>query len=158
MKRFIALLVAVVLFFTSSVSYADSELNLPDVPKAVLTPMEKDDKAPYQGVLLSADAIANIIADYKAFDEKLRIELERVQGEADAQKRFELGNLKAICDADKKILQTQIDKDARDKKMLIDRQKKLEKASKNVLLFTLLGAGAGVLVAGLGFYGVSQLR
>jgi hypothetical protein len=152
------LFIIILILFTPSVARGqDTPLDLQEIPEAVLTPMEKDDRAPYQGVLLSPDAIANIIAEYRAFGEKLRIELERVQGEADAQKRFEIENLTAMCVADKKILQSEIDNDKRENKILIERQKKLEKANKSVLTWTLVGAGLGVLVTGLGYYGISRL-
>jgi hypothetical protein len=107
--------------------------------------------------LLSPDAIANIIADYKAFGDKLKVEFDRVKAEEDANKRFELGNLTATCEADKKIIRAEADDAERRNAILVQEQKRLEKSEKSVKTWTLLGLAAGVLVGSLSFYGVSSL-
>lgn len=155
-RRFFSLLLAFVVFF-SAFHVRAQDVVLPDIPEAVLTPMEKEDKAPYQGVLLSPDAIANIIADYKTFDDKMKLQLEKATAEADASKKFAVSELTATCEADKKIISENVADAERRNKILIDEQKKLEKSQKNVLTWTIAGAAAGLAVGILGFFAVSSL-
>lgn len=151
MNRLISMFVVMVIFFTSATTRAN-EISLTEIPDAVLTPLEQGEKAPYQGVLLSDVAIATIIAEYKAFEESLKIEIDKANAESEARKKFEIENLTATCDADKKILFAQIEDDKRREKILLDRQKKLENSSnKSVVTWTLIGVGAGALITLAGF-------
>lgn len=142
-SKIFAFFLICILCCISTTTYADDQFEL---SSAVITPLEKNEKAPYQGILLSPEAIANIIADYKAFEEKMKIELERQKREEEAQKKFEINNIISTCNADKKILDAKLKRSEGDNKLLLEEQKKLEKSQKNVLIWTLAGTGAGILV------------
>lgn len=154
MKKLIAFLLVIVFLFAAAPARAQDVPVLPDVPDAVLAPLDQYDLAPYRGVLLSPDAIANIIADYKTFGDKLRIELERVKAEDEANKKFAIDELTASCTTDKTIANEKLADAERRNKMLLDEQDKLEKSKKNVKAWALGGVAVGLVVGMLGFYGV----
>jgi hypothetical protein len=74
-----------------------------------ITPLKKDDKAPYDGVLLNAQATAQIIADKQSVPEQIKLEVDKAVGVEQANSTFKLAELKSTTDADKKTLQAKVD-------------------------------------------------
>lgn len=154
--KFISIIVALSLF-ASSTSFADSpfpkrKLSLPilEAPEperklgAVISPMARGNKAPFTGVLLSPQAVAEIIAEFSAFEELLKIELEKLNEQNEAELERKLKNLNIEHEADKKILLVQLE--TRDKEVLnLGKQLQEEIDNRpNVFLWTSLGVLGGI--------------
>jgi hypothetical protein len=155
MKQVIAIML--LLSMTATVSAQDVPVvpNVPEVP--LLTPMEVGDKAPYKGVLLSPPAIADIIAEYKTFGDRLRLEIEKAQAEERAKGTMAVDSLKVQCDTDRKVAEAQVAEIEGRNKVLIKEQKRLERSQRNLTTWTVTGVALGLLVGTLGTFGVVRL-
>jgi hypothetical protein len=129
-----------------------------DVPAedvgATTAPLERGDKAPFTGVLLSPLAVATIVAERDAFDERIAIEVRKAKAECQARCDHKLRGQRIGCDADKKTLKASLD----ERKKRIDVLQRTiadeEKKSKpNVWLW----AGGGALTGALSTVGVFLL-
>jgi hypothetical protein len=162
MRRTLACLVTCAVLSTATVALADDppkiDIAAIEAPEedvgAATAPLEKGDEAPFTGVLLSPKAAATIVAERNAFDERIKIEVQRARAECQAKCDYSLKKAKISCDADRKTMQASLD----ERKKRIDVLQKTiadeEKKSKpNVWLW----AGGGALTGALGTVGVFLL-
>lgn len=110
MKKFTAILIAITLFFFSFHVYAEdpTELSFGAAGIGRISPMNKGDKAPFNGVLLDAEAAAKIIVNQKEAENKCKIEIEKEVGIAEAKLLLDLENIKASRDALQKELDVRV--------------------------------------------------
>lgn len=126
-----------------------------DVGSAV-SPMKKDDRAPFSGVLLSPRAIATILSQFRNQKEQTKIEVDHAVSVERAQQEYKISELKTSTETDKKILEAQLA--ARKKEILIldERLKKEESSKANLPLWTGVGVGGGIAITILTVFAISS--
>jgi hypothetical protein len=121
-------------------------------PGAVITPMQKDQKAPYSGTLFSPKSIAIVIAELQMLPKKCKIEVDTAAARCKADADLQLGMCNNACDASSKILNSRLKMlegvEAVDKKRIAE----LEKQQTNPLIWALGGVVGGVVVTGVIVY------
>ncbi len=158
-----ALLVATVLV-TSVPVYADP---LPEAPALVvgepdigpaISPMKKGQTAPFTGVLLSPKASATITVELDSIAEKVVIEVARARAEEQAVCAYKVNETKIKLDADLKVALAMYGAKRDENKILSERLKKVEDDRPNVLLWTGLGAGGGIVLTVLTIFAVNSAQ
>jgi hypothetical protein len=113
-----------------------------------VAPVKKGQPAPFDGTLLSPEAVATVVADRQATTETTKAETTRVQSEEQAKCKFTVDEAKASADA--KLTVTDANLGAEKKKAVaLNIALKKEIASRpNVAVWTVMGGivGAGVTV------------
>lgn len=139
MKKFIAVLTFVSFF--ASVASAE---------EAQMSPLKKAEPAPYDGVLLTPQAVADIIADIATKNDEQQAAVKRAVGETEAQCRYHENEVRIKLEADNKIVQAQLEGRNRENKLLNESLKKAEDRQSNPALWAgvgvVLGAAATVLI------------
>lgn len=130
------------------------QLNEPSVGKAI-SPLKMGQKAPFTGLLLSPEAIADMIAELNSIPEQIEIEKKKTLETCEAQCTFKLEWSKIESNTDNKILNARVEAEERQNKILVERVKELEDDKSNLLLWTAGGAVVGVLTTILIVFGVS---
>jgi hypothetical protein len=143
------------LFITNTAFAAEIVIDEALVPSAdpTIMPLKKDQPAGFDGVLLSPEAVARIIADKETAT--LQAEAEKKQAievcQADAQQI--LNKTKITLEADKGILQAERDKALKDAQQLQDALKKEVNNRPNMLFWSgvsvIVGVAATILVVKL---------
>lgn len=165
-KRITAFIVslAMILGLIGTAAAADKGLTFPDVvvptgekdPGSAISPMKKNDKAPFTGVLLSPRAVATIITQINNVDEQIGIEVEKARSEEKAQCEFKTSELKTTFEADKKILVAYVDAGQRDIVSLREQLAKSETSQANLAFWVGMGFVGGVLITLVTVYAVSH--
>ena len=102
--RTISALTAAAMLAMTVPAYAD-----PPTAAPVVSPINKDQPAPFSGILLSPPAAAMVIAAKDAAAASLKLAVQH-QYEVDmAQMKFQLDQANTTCTGDKAVLQAQID-------------------------------------------------
>jgi len=165
MKKLINFLFITIFIFVNSFAYAQT-VQLPNIETpqgekdvgAAISPLKADQKAPFTGVLLSPRATAIIVTELNNFDEKLRLELSKQKQEDDATCQFTTSEQKAQNDADIAIKQAQLDASLKDRKVLEEEIRNLEKSQTSKELWYALGAGSGIVVTVLTVVAISYAK
>jgi len=93
--------------FVSQIIYADEVPSTPPPPTQIspsyLSPLKLGEPAPFDGLLLSESAAAEIIADRKLFPEKIIIETNKVRDSERNNCKLQLGEAKTTCDQTRAI-------------------------------------------------------
>ena len=150
MKRLISSLLVASMLATSAPAWADGPTTAPTV-----TPLIKGQPAPYTGVLMSPEAVAQVIAQNDTAAQALKL---AVQHQADldaAQLKFQLDTLTTTCTADKNDLQAQVDDGKKQINILNDQLKK-ETGGPSPPVWIGLGAAGGVVATILIVFAVGK--
>lgn len=164
MKNKIISAVLLASFTMSKVSSAQELTKLPKIetpygeidPGEAISPMNKGQKAPFSGVLLTPKAIAKVIVDLKSIDDKVKLETDntiRVQQELCLR---DATQTKITVDADKKILMASIDEKMRTIG-LYEEQLKKESRKMDPGLLVGIGIVVGVSLTTLSALAISQI-
>ena len=116
---------------------------------AAISPMKKGQIAPFTGILLSPKATATIIAQLNSTQDLIKIEVDHARAEEQAKCEFRVSETVTHCEADKKILQAQVDEQNKRIGIVTDALKKEEANRPNTPLWVGLGTGLG-FVLGVG--------
>lgn len=111
---------------------------------AAISPMKKGQAAPFTGVLLSPKAVASVITELNSFNERLKIETDRVYGESKAQCNYEINAIKIKADADARIAQAKLDESLKRVEIFENAAKELQSSSSDPVLWGGLGFGLGI--------------
>jgi len=160
LKRLVFSLVTLAILVVSTNSLADppAAFELPPPPPAsssepdvgaAISPMRRGQIASFTGLLLSPRAVAEIVARLNSIGDQIKIEVERAEAEQKAKHDFAVAEARARYEADKKVLQVQVDYANKQAVVLNDIIKQQEANKPNVPLWAGLGAGVG-LVVGVG--------
>ena len=128
--------------------------------KARIAPLFPGDPAPFTGVLFSTRATATVLAEIESFDDKLAIEVQKVQRDADARKKFELSELDAKRTREKEVVKSELDSQTKVNERLKSDLKKAQDDLANApnrLVWASLGVAGGVLVTVLITFAVNQV-
>ncbi len=110
--------------------------------------MRKGQIAPFTGVLLSPRALATVVAELNAIQDRIKIEVDLAVGIAEAQCDFEVAETENRLGTDKRILQAQLNENQKRIAILNEQLKKEEDNRTNAPLWIGLGVGGG-FVAGV---------
>jgi hypothetical protein len=150
MKRFISSLLVASVLASSVPAWADEPRASPTV-----SPLQKGQPAPYTGVLLSPEAVAQVVAEKDTAKKEVELAVKHQSALDAAQKKFELDQLVSTCAADKKILQAQVDDNLRQIKILDDQLKK-QSSGPSPTFWVGLGAVGGIVLTVATVFAVSQ--
>lgn len=117
----------------------------PDVGPAV-SPLRWGQKAPFTGVLLSPEAIAKIIADVKATPAAIEIEVQRERKVQQALADHRVEQARIVADADRKVLEAQLEFSRRENTLLLERLEEVESDQPNMALWVGGAFVGGVVV------------
>lgn len=152
MKRFISMLLTVsMLSMPFSVYAEESESH------AIVTPLSKDQPAPWPGILFSTDAVAKVIADKEAAEKEKELAVQHQIDLSTAQLKFEIDKITSTCIADKSILTAQLEYQKNQVKILND-QIKNQSSGPTPVTWLALGTGAGVVLTVLTVFAISQAQ
>lgn len=171
-KVVIALLVFLSNLLFPKLSFAEetnvkTEDNIPDVllsniidSEGVITPLKKNQRAPYDGVLLSPVAVATIITQIKSFQDQAKLDLEFEKKQEQANCQYRIDELTTTCNTDKKVLMAQLDQQKSQIDVLSKQLDSELKNKPNVQLWTGIGVGVGFVVgvglSALTIYAIGQ--
>jgi sensor c-di-GMP phosphodiesterase-like protein len=124
MKRFTACVTLLALLAPAVPAWAaDAVVPAPSMTP-VISPLKQGQVAPYAGVLLSPGAVAQLVAQQDTVQAAIQLVVQH-QVEVDAaQQKYALDTQQTTCDADKKVLQAQVDDGKRQVVVLTDQLKK----------------------------------
>jgi hypothetical protein len=125
-------------------------------PGAATSPLRKGQPAPFTGVLLSPAAVASIIAEFKSFDGKIALEVDKAKKDAAASCDFTMKEAATACTTDKKILTAAIEaRDSRINLLETDLKKTVDSMPSRTIWFG-LGVVGGIVLTVATVYVVSQ--
>ena len=154
-----------ILAFLSDKAYAEEKtitlqgVAVPSVNEDVgttISPMNKGQKAPFSGVLLSPLAVATVIADQNAAKEKIKIEIKKEHDTQVEICRKEKTDIQISSDADKKIFQLDSEEKTKSLKALEEQLKKEIENRPNRVFWTGVGMVGGAAVSILTTYVIMQ--
>lgn len=167
-KKIISIILCFVIVFGYNIksAYAE-EVVIPYVPVvtvpageqdvgSAVSPMKKDDRAPFTGVLLSPRAIATILSQFRNQKEQTKIEVDHAVSVERTQQEFKLAEVKTTLETDKKILESQLLARKKEINILDERLKKEESSKANIPLWTGIGVGGGIAVTVLTVFALSS--
>lgn len=155
--KFIAVIMLSVAMMASSAHAQEIVVDLlPDVPDVELVPLKKSDQAPVSGVLLPASAVATIVSEFEQFNERIKLEVDKVTRESNAKLTYEIAACSTAAKAEKDISDARVQRQAKYNLDLIDQVAKLEKNRPSRKVWFLLGTAAGVLVTGAAFFAIER--
>lgn len=159
----ILILVTALSVMTPVLSRAENfELPQIDVPTTeqdvgeAISPLKKGDKAPFSGVHLSPRAVAKIKVELDSFDDKLKIETDRVAGEVTANFEKKLADAETRAETEKKIADAKLEYNDYIIKQLDKRLQEEVNSRPNVIWVIAGTAVVTAAVTTLIFYAASQ--
>ena len=155
MRRSITSLALIATLFIPSLSYADTTTAF--IPP-VITPLTKGTPAPFTGILLTPEAVANVIASANECPKRIQVEVDRVQGEERAQCDKKIADAQADSKRDKAVFQAGIDQRDGTIKDLLIRLDKSEQSRGNTWLWVSGGVLGGAILATLSIVVVSAVK
>jgi len=125
-------------------------------PGKAISPMRKDQKAPFTGVLLSPAAVADIIVEIQSMEENIHIEVSNAVQKQLAECDKKVSDVKTQLGADKKILQAEIEEKNKSIFILNDQLKKEKDAQTSPVIWAGIGTLGGIVVTLLTVFAVSK--
>lgn len=166
LSRIISTLLTASMLFTSTAAFSQSVPSPDPEPEdtiAKIAPLKKGHVAPFAGVLFSPKAAATVITEYETFDQRIKVEVDKVIKTESAKRHFEVNEANSKCITSKTLLQADIDAKASEIKRLnidlIAAKKDAANAIANApsrLLWTGIGVAAGAATAILITFAVTQ--
>lgn len=120
-----------------------------------IAPVNKEQPAPFTGVLFSPEAVAKVIAQQDAQALALKLEVQHQADVDSAQLRFQLDGLTTTCNADKGVIQAQLDA-SKQQYALLNEQLKKTSSGPSVAVWVGVGFAAGTLLTVLTVFAVSK--
>lgn len=150
MKKAVSTLLVVSMLTLSMNAFADQ------ISPAIIAPLQKGQPAPWTGVLISPQAVGQIVSQV---DELKAQQDLAVQHQADvdaAQQKFQIDQLTTTCTGDKSVLQAQLTDANSQNKILTDQLSKTT-GGPGAGLWIGLGAAGGIVVTLLTVFAVSKV-
>jgi hypothetical protein len=155
MKRIISSLLVASMLATSVPAWADPTPPPTVDPAPVVSPLIKGQPAPYTGVLLSPEAVAQVIAEKDTAAAALALAVKHQADLDAAQLKYQVDQLTTTCTADKSILQAQVD-DNKKQIIILNDQLKKTTGGPGAPVWIGLGAVGGVVVTVLTVFAIGK--
>lgn len=121
----------------------------------VVVPISKGKPAPFDGVLLTTEAAAKIVAHSQACDERTAIEVERAKSEQKARDDKRLADAAADAEHVKAVLEASLHAREADLSAMTKRLEEAEKAKDKIWMWGVGGLIAGAAVSIITIFVVS---
>ena len=128
----------------------------PDDP-GMISPLLKDQKAPFPGILFSPRAAASMSTDISTMKDKVKIEVDAAVHTAEAKKDFLYNELKIQCVSDRSRLEANIDANQKKIQILEADLKKAIDATPSRSTWFGIGAASGIVFTLATAFAVSRL-
>lgn len=122
-----------------------------------IVPMRKGEQAPFTGVLLSPEGVANTIADSEAKVDAESARQQHVCAEKIIKLEGTANQAKIKCDSELLRVNAQLESCKRMESEYIRRIEELEKNKPNVWLWFWSGVVGGTVLGGLTFFAISPM-
>lgn len=122
----------------------------------IITPLRKDQKAPYDGVLLNPTAVASVIATIQSIPDTIAVEVKKEVNEEKAHSKLALDNLHADLKYEKETSKIRIDSLNGQVDTLTKQIKKVESEKPNLPIWIGAGFIGGIVVTVLTVFAVNQ--
>lgn len=122
-------------------------------PGASVSPLKKNQRAPFTGVLLSPMAVALLTTKLNSLDEEIQLELNKLRAELMAEMKLKLDNQKSTYEADISILNSNLESVTAQRQSLYEQlQNEIKNRPSKPLWFSLgvlsgVGLTIGILFA-----------
>ena len=120
-----------------------------DTSQPAVAPVKKGQPVPFDGTLLSPEAVATVIADKQASEETAKAETTRVQSEERAKCKFTVDEAKATSDAHLAVANANLEAEKKKEDALNVALKKEIASRPNPVFWAVLGTAAGATAATL---------
>lgn len=154
MKRLISTVLVTTMLAISSHARADVAV-VPESSPPVIAPLTKNQPAPFTGVLLSPEAVAQVIAKQDAAIVTQELAVKHQADLDSVELKFQIDQLTTTCTTDKNILHAQIDDQKKQVQILNDQLKKTTNSPSATFWMGIGGVG-GIAVTLLTVFAVSQ--
>ena len=163
MKKIISLaLLASILI--PNLAIAEDKLPSEPPPSSYLVPIKNGQISPFDGLLLSEGAAAEIIADKKLFPEKIIVEVSKAREQEKADCKLKIENEKSSCSEQRVVDLTKLkEKDSQINvlneklKSQADLERKLKETEKSITYYTFGGVAAGIATTLLTGFVISKI-
>lgn len=165
MKNGIIASMLLISFLNTNVVFAEELTKLPKIetpygeidPGEAISPMKRDQRAPFTGVLLSPKATAKIIIDLSSLDERVKLEVKHAVETQSVICLREKNEITIKAEADKNILNASVQEKLRTIRMY---EEQLKKEANKTDPGTLVGIGAavGAVLTTLTALAISQIK
>lgn len=146
---------ALTLCMTVNTAARAESLTIPSVPAleegepdvgAAISPMKKQQRAPFTGLLLSPRAIAELVAEVESIDSVVKQAVSTSQKEETAKCEHRVAESVITLGAERDVVQAKLDAQLRVNELLSERLKQEEDSRPNVIWWAGGGAAVGALV------------
>jgi hypothetical protein len=154
-KNFFALFLTINMVFGITYAHADNTVTPAAIPvvaqdaSPTVAAVKKGQPVPFDGTLLSPEAVATVVADRQASEETVKAETTRVQSEERAKCTFTVDEAKATSDARLTVSGANLEAEQKKEAALNFALKKEIASRPNVVFWSVLSAAAGAGAATL---------
>jgi hypothetical protein len=164
MKKLIATTLLCCMTFSNTLK-AEPIIKFPTVVKPpteldlgnAISPIKKDQIAPFTGVLLSPGATSTIIVELSSIPDKVKLEVDRAVRTCLAEGEFAIKEAQSRYTADKVVLQASIDEKLKRISVLEEVVKKQEAQKADPYIWAGLGLASGIIVTIATAFAVTQV-
>lgn len=157
MKKVVSLLLIASLL-TPSFAWAEQKQTAQLDP--AVYPMDAGQKAPFDGVLFNAAAVASVDVKYKTFEEEKQIAVEKATADCNAVRIREVSDVRATCGREKSEIEAKYDTCtgtlAEKEKENAALKKQVQESPRRDVWFG-IGFGSGILFTLLTVFAVGQV-
>jgi hypothetical protein len=125
-------------------------------PPPTISPLKAGQAAPYSGVLLSPGAVAQIVAQQDTAQAAIQLVVQHQVDVDGTQQKYALATQQTTCDADKKVLQAQVD-DSKKQNLVLTDQLKKNTGGPGAGVWIGLGAVGGIVATVLLTFAISKV-
>jgi hypothetical protein len=162
MKRALSALLVASMVATSIPAWADATTPVTVVtptpvvvPSPSISPLTKGQPAPYVGVLMSPEAVAQLISQQDATVQALKLAVQHQVDLDAAQLKYQVAALNTSCTADKSDLQAQVD-DGKKQVSVLTAQVKSNSGGLGAPIWLGIGVVGGIVVSVLTTFAISK--
>lgn len=148
-------------FVITSLLTSQAFAQLPNVPPlqldepsvgAAISPLKRDQKAPFTGLLYSPEAVAQMTVKLNDAQERTNIELDRLRGTLNADYEKKIADIMSDRKAEISIAGIKLDASLKENNVLVRRIQALENDRSNITLWVMGGIVVGAGISSLVFF------
>lgn len=151
MKRLLSTLLVASMLANPTFAAAEEDRERPPT----IAPVNKDQPAPFAGILFTPEAVAKVIAQQDAQAQALKLAVQHQADVDAAQARYQLDSQATTYAADKDVLQAQLDA-SKQQYALVNEQLKRTTTSTPASVWIGVGAVGGVVLTVITVFAVSK--
>ncbi len=150
--RFISAVLAMTLI--TNIAYAQ---DIDVKGKPVISPLDQGQLSPFDGLLLSPQAVATIIAERESYEPRCTLKTQKAVAENQANNDFFISDQKSKCDADTKVLEIKLKSKIEETQVLGEKLNYEIATRPNRATWASIGFGGGVVITLLSALLISRI-